>query len=617
MYNYWEPVHLLTQTHGKDTAFETWEYVPQYAIRSWAYAAMHAIVPYLITRMSSLPPYAAFYALRFVLAVLSSVSDALLYEQVARHVHVRVARYLLVFLTVCAGMLSASTALLPSSFVMYTTSLAMAFAMQPASTQAWRRTFYTTAVFAFGALAGWPYAIILAAPYVYEELCLCGSDPSCEHTRRLARWLRAVMYASLLAAPIVLIDTLAYGRVTVAPLNTILYNVASRARGISPELYGVEPPSYYVVALALAFSMAAPLALAALPMIAITAVRYPMRFAPMTSATTTFTKTESASPAASAHNSHGSQRAVLLALRVLPLYLWLGLLMTQPHKEERFLYPAYPLVCVNAAVTLYLVRACMEQAYLSITRSPYRASRTMLFSAVTVMPLVVTAVLGTLRIMALIEYYRAPLQIGHAVSQIQGEHTLCYAKEWHRFPSHFFVPRDMQVAFVESDFRGILPHHFHEAAPTRQPGPHVSSLSPRTPFESKLLHALEYATPVLWPWAKYTRTVPASVNERNQHEPDRYVPLSQCTLLVDVDVPTRAASDAEPRYVHSDEWDTVLCKRFLDNEASRHAAQAQSITMMDKVYATLARTLWFPPGSIGRGNSARQFGDYCLLRRRT
>ena len=147
-----------------------------------------------------------------------------------------------------------------------------------------------------------------------------------------------------------------------APLNTILYNVASRARGISPELYGVEPPSYYVVALALAFSMAAPLALAALPMIAITAVRYPMRFAPMTSATTTFTKTESASPAASAHNSHGSQRAVLLALRVLPLYLWLGLLMTQPHKEERFLYPAYPLVCVNAAVTLYLIRACMEQA---------------------------------------------------------------------------------------------------------------------------------------------------------------------------------------------------------------------------------------------------------------
>lgn len=113
MYNYWEPVHLLTQTHGKDTAFETWEYVPQYAIRSWAYAAMHAIVPYLITRVSSLPPYAAFYALRFVLAVLSSVSDALLYEQVARHVHVRVARYLLVFLTVCAGMLSASTALLP------------------------------------------------------------------------------------------------------------------------------------------------------------------------------------------------------------------------------------------------------------------------------------------------------------------------------------------------------------------------------------------------------------------------------------------------------------------------------------------------------------------------
>jgi alpha-1,2-mannosyltransferase len=34
------------------------------------------------------------------------------------------------------------------------------------------------------------------------------------------------------------------------------------------------------------------------------------------------------------------------------MYLWLGVFWSQPHKEERFLFPAYPLICLAAAITI-------------------------------------------------------------------------------------------------------------------------------------------------------------------------------------------------------------------------------------------------------------------------
>lgn len=37
------------------------------------------------------------------------------------------------------------------------------------------------------------------------------------------------------------------------------------------------------------------------------------------------------------------------------MMIWLAIFMTRPHKEERFLYPIYPLLLVNSAVTISLV----------------------------------------------------------------------------------------------------------------------------------------------------------------------------------------------------------------------------------------------------------------------
>ncbi|GFS10463.1 mannosyltransferase [Elysia marginata] len=57
-----------------------------------------------------------------------------------------------------------------------------------------------------------------------------------------------------------------YGKLVVAPLNIILYNVIS---GHGPELYGVEPLSYYIINGFLNFNFAFFLALVSLPFLMI------------------------------------------------------------------------------------------------------------------------------------------------------------------------------------------------------------------------------------------------------------------------------------------------------------------------------------------------------------
>lgn len=46
------------------------------------------------------------------------------------------------------------------------------------------------------------------------------------------------------------------------------------------------------------------------------------------------------------------------------MYLWMLIFFSQPHKEERFLYPVYPLICLCGAVGLSAL-----QVWLAAVRS--------------------------------------------------------------------------------------------------------------------------------------------------------------------------------------------------------------------------------------------------------
>jgi alpha-1,2-mannosyltransferase len=270
------------------------------------------------------------------------------------------------------------------------------------------------------------------------------------------------------------------------------------------------------------------------------------------------------------------------------------------------MFPAYPLICFNAAVALYLIRGWMEVAYISATKSSYRASRSIIFGAMTCTVIAVTGLISLSRVLALWHYYHAPLSMfshleanelprllnvtGLLPPLLAGTEEidrpsidlapirafdlrLCLGKEWYRFPGHYLVPNGVKVDFVKSEFGGLLPAHFEES-------------------HAKLTFKGWWDRPG-------SRITPASLNDLNNEALEFYVPIESCDYLVDLDFPEHPVSSLlEPRYAVDDEtWERVSCHPFLDASHS----------------SLLTRTLWFP-GSWWQGKNA--FGDYCLLKNR-
>ena len=173
--------------------------------------------------------------------------------------------------------------------------------------------------------------------------------------------------------PVIGIDSLAYGELAIVPWNIVRYNIfGGSERG--PDLYGTAPWNFYLNNLVLNFNCIVPLALISLPALGITYIIDRRRLGLISS------------------TSNQSSPFTILGLRLAPLYLWLGIFSLQPHKEERFMFPAYPLLCFNAAVTLYLVRGWLEVAFIKVTNSPYRVSFKIIHSCVLVLICLVTGV---------------------------------------------------------------------------------------------------------------------------------------------------------------------------------------------------------------------------------
>jgi alpha-1,2-mannosyltransferase len=403
--------------------------------------------------------------------------------------------------------------------------------MAPVSSDS-RRTMKATLCFAASAIIGWPFSVLLAVPYVLEELCVRGQQVGAERggnlvARRFGRLLKAALGSLPIALAILVIDSYFYGYLTFPPLNLLLYNLA----GPGPELYGVEPASFYVQNLLLNFNVVAIFAFLSLPALAISRFVDQRRFGDWGRKRTPGT----------------TRYPTLLAFRLAPAYVWFGVLTWQAHKEERFGFVAYPALAFSAATTVYLVRGWLEKVYVHFTHSPYRASRSSLFSTWTKSVLVTSALVSLMRILALFFYYHAPMDVAfhlqyHELPRLaistwpdlyptlaphierdnltmaiayHEEHVeldpldslteklrLCYGKEWYRFPTHFLIPEQVDVEFVKSEFDGILPKKWESREVRR-------------------------ASPLSGWWTKgvieETRKVREGFNDLNKEEPDRYV----------------------------------------------------------------------------------------------
>ncbi len=553
-YNYWEPAHYLTHGYGR----QTWEYSPDHSIRSWLYVGLHAALAGVRRVLPQASKAGEFYFVRYVLAAVCALCQTVLFQVISGTIHPRIGFFFILALCTSPGNFHASTAFLPSSFAMYAVMLgAAAFMNWRGGLKTQRALFW----FAVAGVLGWPFAAALCAPFLVEEAVLAVSGGGEGIFQGVLRVARGLVAGLVLAAADIGVNTFFYKKVEFVAWNIVKYNVFASTGG--PDLYGTEPWPFYFKNLALNFNIWFVLALLALPLFL-------------------------------AQKLLGTSRQGLLSgmravVFMAPFYLWLAIFTLQPHKEERFMYPAYPFLALNAAMALHIVLEGLGST------APGSLMGLVPAKAKLASVLAVFAgcfALSTLRIYGVISAYGAPLAVytplgsqvvhynvaaGVDDGSIVGRRGdfVCLGKEWYRFPSSFFLPRDMHVKFVRSAFRGLLPGEFSEA---------------RTGFG-------------LW---SGTWLPTAGMNDRNEEDMGTYTDIGTCAFLVDTQYPEnarlgRALPPDEPDYVaDTATWEVVVCEPFLD------AANT----------AFLARALWVPSLPFVPERYQRKWGRHCLLRRK-
>ncbi|KAJ3340443.1 mannosyltransferase [Gonapodya sp. JEL0774] len=566
-FNYWEPTHYLQ--HG--SGLQTWEYSPDYAIRSWAYVGIHAGLGWLLSFPAKSKRH-VFMLMRILLGTVSAYAESSLCNSVAQHWNARVARYLLTILIFGTGMFISTSAYLPSTFAMYTTLLANASSLQPPSTI---RTIETVSWYALGVILGWPFSGLSVVPFVLEELFVATYDGETLQStvlngvRRMAVAGGVVLLVIL--APTVLIDSFFYRRPVFASLNLVLYNVFS-GPGRGPDIFGTEPWWFYLVNLTLNWNIMFLLALAALPLVFLSSLLVRPTSAP---------------------NDSPPRLNFLTFLRLSALPMWLIVFSLQSHKEERFMYVAYPNVALSAAWSVWCVGDVVRWIRSTVVRGKLGFTSKLLIPTL----LILFSVLSVFRSASLHLHYSAPLtvyadlhdHIATRISEIPSSSrynatlTVCVGKEWHRFPSHYFLPHGARLAFLRSEFRGLLPKYFQDDLSSF----HTESVTHSTTT-----------------WRPGTWLRPTGMNDVNREEPDRYVPLDTCDYIVDLRSHAAVSSShsafydptsLEPDYFSAEFFTSLTCADFLDTGATR---------------GWVARAAWIPGWTAGK-----RWGSYCVMRR--
>uniref|UniRef100_A0A3P9HZX3 Mannosyltransferase n=1 Tax=Oryzias latipes TaxID=8090 RepID=A0A3P9HZX3_ORYLA len=505
------------------TGMQTWEYSPLYAIRSYAYLWLHALPACLHAHVlqtnkfyhSDFPLFLVlvFYFVRCVLAFCFC-------PHFGRKFGLHVGRLMLAFLVLSTGMFCSSAAFLPSSFCMCTTMVAMTGWFQDSTPLAVMGV-------AAGAIIGWPFSALVGIPIAFDLLLIK------REWKSFMTW--TALAGLLLLVPLVAVDSFFYGKVVIAPLNILLYNVFTPH---GPDLYGTEPWHLYFINGVLNFNLVFALALFSLPLTALMETLL-HRF-----------------------NVQNLGRPYWLTLS--PMYLWMLVFFTRPHKEERFLFPIYPLICLCGAVALSSLQKCYHFLFQRYRLEHYTVSSNWLaLSAV-----VVFTMLSLSRSVALFRGYHAPLDLYPEFHRIAKDPTLhlvpegrpvsvCVGKEWYRFPSSFLLPHNWRLHFIQSEFRGQLPQ----------------------PYGSGPLA---------------TQTIPANMNDQNLEETSRYVDVKQCHYLVDLD--SDEVTPLEPRYsANKDEWSVVAFKPFLQTSRSSPIFRAFYVPFLSEHYTTYRRYVILKP----------------------
>ncbi|CAF87658.1 unnamed protein product, partial [Tetraodon nigroviridis] len=256
-------------------------------------------------------------------------------------------------------------------------------------------------------------------------------------------------------------------------------------------------------------------------------------------------------------------------LTLSPMYLWMLVFFTRPHKEERFLFPIYPLICLCGAVALSSLQVCekisiirpglfpgvlnkflcfiyLQKCYHFLFQRYRLEHYTVSSNWLALSTVVVFTVLSLSRSVALFRGYHAPLDLYPEFHRIAKDPTL-----------HSVPEAGPSLHFIRSEFKGQLPQPY-------APGPLATQL------------------------------IPAHMNDQNLEEPTRYVDLRQCHYLVDLD--TEEETPLEPRYsANKDEWSVVAYKPFLQASRSSPLLRAFYIPFISDHHTTYRRYVILKP----------------------
>jgi len=528
VFNFWEPMHYLMYGSG----FEPWEYSPQYALRSWLYIWIHRI---FFAPLALLDKQAVFFGGRMLLALISSLAEERLWLAVADRFGLRVAHVAMMISMISPGMLAASSAFLPTSFVMGCYMVAFAAWLREDRSQVW----IIIAAASVAVVLGWPFAALMMitpaldciARYSFS-LCL------------LRCWPLGVVVAL-----VTVVDTVMYGRLVCSVWNLVWYNFLGADAEASSTLYGVEQWHYFIRNLLLNFNVALLLALSAPILLVLRLLTDTHDFVvpPATIPADGVPAPNGAAAVGGLRRRRAPSPTILLdgrrdntedppappapapswrwVLYMSPLFIWMAFWFFPAHKEERFMSPAYPLIALSAALGM--------DSLLHFVRPLHRTAD----ATVTFVVLAAFFFISLTRILCLILVYSAPLEVYPAIADHYRASgalrppdghpvRVCVGKEWYRFPSHFLLHEDMRAYFLRTGFGGLLPTHF-------DPPPDGS----RT-----VHHELNRYNKAVWDLA--------SISD-----------VSQCAYVVDMDLP-----DQSEEHFAADgaTWEVIHRAEFLD-----------------------------------------------------
>mmetsp|Transcript_497 Transcript_497/g.665 ORF Transcript_497/g.665 Transcript_497/m.665 type:complete len:550 (+) Transcript_497:459-2108(+) len=488
------------------SGFQTWEYSPEFALRSYAYLVPHAIIgEFLKTYGLRGDKVFVFYGIKAAIGLMCGFAEAMMYRGVIARFGKRPASYFLLFQILSAGMYHAGVALLPSTTCMILTMVVWS---------GWMHRNYRLAIYSGLSsvlLPGWPFIVVIYVPFGLYALADFWIQ---KRFFRMVGWSITSVVSILL--PVILAEKTFYGKDTIPMWNIFVYNVLGE-EGRGDELYGVEPLSYYLKNLFLNLNFGF-LVVLFLPII--------LAFSSMLSKRL---------------RSEAWTRFVFTC----PAIFWMGIMFVKPHKEERFLFPVYPLIYLGAALTLDTglnISYHLKEKHSWGSALP-RVAKTLALGA-----LVLAGAFSMSRVSALLRNFSAPCRVyekfyyrelpnyrRNMTDDSLPIKTLCVGGEWHRFPASFFLPSNrVKLAFLPSDFKGQLPQPFREKNGT--------FAEPLQPF-----------------------------NDLNKEEPSRYTTMKKCDYITEYipSSPDATLSDLAlelGKYIKS--WDQRIQHAFLDQEVS-------------------------------------------------